>query len=67
MPLQAGNSKVLKEMNRRYTKEDFLELVKKVNEKIPDAVFTTDLIVGFPGETDYEFQKTYDFLKEILQ
>jgi len=65
LPLQSGNTKVLKEMNRRYTKEQYLTLAQKMLDRIPELVLSTDIIVGFPGETDEEFEDTLDVVRKI--
>jgi len=65
LPLQAGSSRVLEMMNRGYTREDFVALVKKIRAKCPSITLTTDVIVGFPTETDKEFQETFDVMREV--
>ena len=65
LPIQSGSNKILKLMNRGYTKEDYIELVHKLREKIDDIVIGTDIIVGFPGETDSDFEETVELAKKM--
>ena len=65
LPVQSGSTEILKKMNRRYTKEQYLELVRKIKEAVPDISLTTDIIVGFPGETEEDFLETMDVVKQV--
>lgn len=65
LPIQSGSNRILKLMNRGYTRESYLSLVKRIRDKIPEAVFGTDIIVGFPGETEKDFQDTLDLVKKV--
>lgn len=65
LPLQSGSSNILKKMNRRYTKEQYLSLVKLMKEKIPNVVFSTDIIVGFPEESKEDFEDTLDVVRKV--
>ncbi len=65
LPVQSGSTEILKKMNRRYTKEQYLELVDKIKTAVPDISLTTDIIVGFPGETEEDFLETMDVVKKV--
>ena len=65
LPVQSGSTEILTKMNRRYTKEQYLELVRKIKEAMPDISLTTDIIVGFPGETEADFNDTMDVVRQV--
>ena len=65
LPFQSGSTALLRRMNRKYTKDDYLRLIEKVQTAIPDVALTTDIIVGFPGETEEDFQDTLDVVRKV--
>jgi len=65
MPIQSGSNKILKSMNRKYTNEDILKIMSSLKKEFPDIIIATDIIVGFPGETEEDFQETIKIIKEI--
>lgn len=65
LPVQSGSSEILRKMNRKYTRESYLELVNKIKKAIPNVTLTTDIIVGFPNETDEQFEETMTLMEEV--
>lgn len=65
LPIQCGSDRILKKMNRSYDKKSYLDIVRRVREKMPDIVLSTDIIVGFPGETNEDFEETLDVIRKV--
>ena len=65
LPLQSGSTRILEQMNRRYTREQYLELARRIRREIPDIAITTDIIVGFPGETPEDLEQTIDMVRQV--
>lgn len=66
LPVQSGSNAILKKMNRKYTREFYLDIIRRYREAVPDMVFSSDFIVGFPGETEEDFQQTIDLVEEVV-
>jgi tRNA-i(6)A37 thiotransferase enzyme miaB len=65
LPIQSGSNRVLKRMNRKYTRDDYLKLIEKLRKTVPDITLSTDIIVGFPGESNEDFEETLSIVKEV--
>ncbi len=65
LPVQSGSNRILKSMNRRYTKEQFIDLVYKIQKEIPEVTISSDIITGFPSETEKDFEETVDLIKKM--
>jgi tRNA-2-methylthio-N6-dimethylallyladenosine synthase len=65
LPLQAGSTRILEDMNRKYTKDEYVELALKLQREVPGVAITTDIIVGYPGETDEDFEDTLDVVRRV--
>ncbi len=65
LPVQSGSTEILRRMNRHYTKEQYLNLINRIRTKIPDIALSTDIIVGFPGETEQDFVETLDLMRRV--
>ena len=65
MPVQSGSDSILKNMNRKYTKRNILDIIEKLRKKVPNIAISSDFIVGFPGETKKDFQETLKLVKEV--
>lgn len=65
LPVQSGSNSILKKMNRKYTREQYLEIIRKLRQAVPDIEFTTDIIVGFPGESEDQFEETLSLVEEV--
>ena len=65
LPAQSGSNKILEKMNRKYTKEKYLSIVEKMRKISPEIEFSSDFIVGYPGETDQDFEDTIDLIKQV--
>jgi len=65
LPVQSGSNKILREMNRKHTREEYLSTIERLRKRVPDIAFSSDFIVGYPGETEQDFQDTLDLVKEV--
>ena len=65
LPIQSGSDKILQRMNRKHTKKEYIRLIKRIKNNVPDMAFSSDFIVGYPGESDYDFQETLELIKEV--
>jgi tRNA-2-methylthio-N6-dimethylallyladenosine synthase len=65
LPLQSGSNRILEDMNRKYSREMYLDIVKYIKKRMPDCTISTDIIIGFPGETEYDFEQTLDIVKQV--
>lgn len=65
LPIQSGSDKILRKMNRKHSRKDYIQLIKKIKRNVPNMAFSSDFIVGYPGESDNDFQETLELIKEV--